>query len=105
MGSIPTTPIFRCDIAEKLVRDVSSEVSTGLLSHEVWVRLLHVPFGSSIRKEEVVKGKEVSLKEVIGATVVDIEMWGAVTVEKDGKMYEINAVEGYSGIENEVREA
>lgn len=43
-------------------------------------------------------------EEVVGAVVVSVETWGPVTVEKDGRTYEIRSVEGHSGPENLIRE-
>lgn len=51
--------------------------------------------GSAARRREYVPEHE-----VIGAVVVSIEIWGPVTVEKDGHTYEIRQVEGHSGTEN-----
>lgn len=50
-------------------------------------------------------GKWVANDKVVGGTVTACETWGAIRVlGTDGLEYEIEAVEGRSGVEYEVRE-
>lgn len=48
--------------------------------------------------------KMVRTEEIIGAKIVDLETWGPITVEKDGRIYEIRMEEGHSGTEHNVYE-